>query len=86
MSCTLCLCPTTKQVALRDMAHSRPQCGNHTFRQGINSGNSMRCAEVRGPGRSVCRQVAAEVQVAPPCCPTAASQLLSSLGLIILCV
>jgi hypothetical protein len=35
------------QVALRDLAHSRPQCGNHAFRQSSCSDNSTRCEQVR---------------------------------------
>jgi hypothetical protein len=36
-----------QQVALRDLAHARPQCGNHAFRAGNSQDNSKRCSEVR---------------------------------------
>lgn len=37
---------STPQVALKDMAHARPQCGNFAFRQSTCRDNSSRCEQV----------------------------------------
>lgn len=40
----------TPQVALRDLAHPRPSCANHAFRQQTSTSNAQRCAQVGAHG------------------------------------